>query len=125
MEGNINAQPKYILCTKSKSQHRKAIAVCRQCDDRENCDEYQQVQEAWQVDEVQEALQFEEIQEGRQVEEIHEVRQVEEIQETRQPELVQAMDTLVLAFNKKQLRPKEAKTLKRALEELSALFKES
>ena len=131
MEGNINAQPKYILCTKSKSQHRKAIAVCRQCDDRENCDEYQQVQEAWQVEEVQEALQFEEIQEARQFEEIHEVRQVEEIQETRQvrqtrqPELVQAMDTLVLAFNKKQLRPKEAKTLKRALEELSALFKES
>ncbi len=126
MEGNINAQPKYILCTKSKSQHRKAIAVCRQCEDRENCDEYQQVQEAWQVEEVQEALQFDKVHKARQVEQVRQTQETEQTQQGRdtrqnQPELVQAMDTLVLAFNKKKIRPKEAKTLKSALQELSAL----
>lgn len=93
MEDKINAQPKYILCTKSKSQHRKAIEVCHQCDDRQSCDEYQQVQ------------------------------QIQQAQQTHQPELVQAMNTLMLAFNKKHIRPEDAATLKKAVEELSALCK--
>jgi hypothetical protein len=84
LEDKINAQPKYILCTKSKSQHRKAIEVCHQCHDRGSCAEYQ---------------------------------------ETQQPELVQAMNTLMLAFKKKYIRSEDAATLKKALEELSALCK--
>ncbi len=96
MEDKINAQPKYILCTKSKSQHRKAIEVCHQCDDRQGCDEYQQVQQ---------------------------IQQAQQAQQTQQPELVQAMNTLMLAFNKKHIRPEDAATLKKAVEELSALCK--
>ncbi|UCD30909.1 MAG: hypothetical protein JSW04_06905 [Desulfobacterales bacterium] len=84
MEDKINGQPKYILCTKSKSQHRKAIEVCHQCPDRQSCDEYQQIQ---------------------------------------QPELVQALDKLMMAFNKKHIRPRDAATLKKALKELSQLCK--
>ena len=91
MEDKIDGQPKYILCTKSKSQHRKAIEVCHQCDDRQSCDEYQQVQQNQQA------------------------------QQTQQPELVQAMNTLMLAFNKKHIRSEDAATLKKVLEELSEL----
>jgi outer membrane protein OmpA-like peptidoglycan-associated protein len=102
LEDKINAQPKYILCTKSKSQHRKAIEVCHQCDDRQGCDEYQQVQQIQQAQQTQQAQQA---------------------QQTQQPELVQAMNTLMLAFNKKHIRPEDAATLKKAVEELSALCK--
>jgi hypothetical protein len=31
---------KYILCTRSKSQHRKAIEVCHKCQYRKRCDDY-------------------------------------------------------------------------------------
>jgi len=96
LEDKIDGQPKYILCTKSKSQHRKAIEVCHQCDDRQSCDEYQQVQQ---------------------------IQQAQQTQQTQQPELVQAMNTLMLAFNKKHIRPEDAATLKKAIEELSALCK--
>jgi hypothetical protein len=41
----IKDQRKYILCTRSKLQHRKAIEVCHKCRHRENCDEYQQSQQ--------------------------------------------------------------------------------
>lgn len=36
----IKNQTKYILCTRSKSQHRKAIEVCHKCQYRERCDDY-------------------------------------------------------------------------------------
>lgn len=118
---NINTQPKYILCTKSKSRHRKAIAVCHQCDDRQSCDEYQQIRQTRQARQTPPPQEF---LEPRQVQEVQQVRQTGETRQTRQPDLIQAMDTLVMAFNKKNIRLKEAKALKSALEELSALFKE-
>jgi hypothetical protein len=37
---------KYILCTRSKSQHRKAIEVCHKCQHRQGCDEYRQSQQS-------------------------------------------------------------------------------
>jgi hypothetical protein len=36
---------KYILCTKTKSQHRKAIEVCRKCQHRQRCDDYRRSQQ--------------------------------------------------------------------------------
>jgi len=33
---------KYIICTRSKSQHRKAIEVCQKCQHRQHCDDYRQ-----------------------------------------------------------------------------------
>ena len=128
---NINTQPKYILCTKSKSRHRKAIAVCHQCDDRHSCDEYQQIrqtQQARQTPQPQEFLvprQVQEVQRVRQTGEARQMQQDMEARQPRQPDLMQALDTLVMAFNKKHIPLKEAKALKSALEELSALFKES
>ena len=37
---------KYILCTRSKSQHRKAIEVCHKCPHRKHCDDYLQVRQS-------------------------------------------------------------------------------
>ena len=37
---------KYILCTRSKSQHRKAIEVCHKCQHHKHCDDYRQVQQS-------------------------------------------------------------------------------
>jgi hypothetical protein len=42
----IKNQTKYILCTRSKSQHRKAIEVCHKCQRRKHCDAYRQVQQS-------------------------------------------------------------------------------
>jgi hypothetical protein len=39
-------QPKYILCTRSKSQHRKAIEVCHKCQHHQRCDDYLQSQQS-------------------------------------------------------------------------------
>ena len=37
---------KYILCSRSKSQHRKSIEVCHQCQHRQTCDDYRQSQQS-------------------------------------------------------------------------------
>ncbi len=40
----INVQTQYILCTRSKRKHRKAIEVCHKCRYLKSCDDYQQSQ---------------------------------------------------------------------------------
>ena len=35
---------KYLLCTRSGRQHRKALAVCHQCEQRQQCPDYQETQ---------------------------------------------------------------------------------
>jgi hypothetical protein len=47
---------KYILCTRSKSQHRKAIEVCHQCQHRQSCDDYLQSQQSDRNSELLRAL---------------------------------------------------------------------
>jgi hypothetical protein len=47
---------KYILCSRSKSQHRKSIEVCHQCQHRQTCDDYRQSQQSDQQPELIRAL---------------------------------------------------------------------
>jgi hypothetical protein len=47
---------KYILCTRSKSQHRKAIEVCHKCQHRQRCDDYLQSQKSDRQPELIRAL---------------------------------------------------------------------
>jgi hypothetical protein len=52
----ITKQTKYILCTRSKSQHRKAIEVCHKCQHRQRCDDYRQSQQSDRKPELIRAL---------------------------------------------------------------------
>jgi uncharacterized protein YbgA (DUF1722 family) len=52
----IKNQAKYILCTRSKSQHRKAIEVCHKCQHRQHCDDYRQSQLSDRQPELMHAL---------------------------------------------------------------------
>ena len=40
----IGGSTKYILCTRHKSLHRKALAVCLKCRYRSDCEDFQKAQ---------------------------------------------------------------------------------
>ena len=53
----IKVQTQYILCTRSKRKHRKAIEVCHKCQYLKSCDDYQQSQAPELVKALDELLQ--------------------------------------------------------------------
>ena len=110
----IKGKTKYIICTKSKSQHKKAIEVCHQCSDRDSCDEYQEIQQTVAPQAEQLELFQDEQPEFVQDAEPEQVRD-------EQPELIQALNTLLDAVDKNRLGPKSLKHLKKEIEEIAEL----
>lgn len=134
----IKGQTKYIICTRSKSQHKKAIEVCHQCPDRDSCVDYQEILqtdvpqaeqlELFQdehpefVQDEQPELFYDEQPELIQDEQPEFVQDAEpELVRDEQPELIQALNTLLDAVDKKRLGPKSLKHLKKEIQEIAEL----
>lgn len=118
----IKGQTKYIICTRSKSQHKKAIEVCHQCPDRDSCVDYQEILQT----DVPQAEQLELFQDEQpeliQDEQPEFVQDAEpELVRDEQPELIQALNTLLDAVDKKRLGPKSLKHLKKEIQEIAEL----
>lgn len=128
----IKGKTKYIICTRSKSQHKKAIEVCHQCLDRYNCDEYQEIQQTDAPQAEQLELFQDEHPEFVQDEqpELFYDEQPEFVQDAEpelvrdeQPELIQALNTLLDAVDKKRFGPKSLRHLKKEIKEIAELYR--
>jgi len=126
----IKGKTKYIICTRSRSQHKKAIEVCHQCLDRDSCDEYQEIQQT----ELSQAEQLELFQEEHpefvqdEQPELFQDEQPELVQDAEpelvkgeQTELVQGINALMNAVNKKRLGPKSLQHLKKEIKKIAEL----
>jgi hypothetical protein len=136
----IKGKTKYIICTRSKSQHKKAIEVCHQCLDRYSCDEYQEIQqtdapqaeqhELFQnehpefVQDEQPEFFYDEQPELIQDEQPEFFQDAEpELVRDEQPELIQALNTLLDAVDKKRFGPKSLRHLKKEIKEIAELYR--